>query len=312
MTRPTMQETRRLFGPINRPDYTKNVRHRAILRKALELFTPAELAAVFRSPTRLTVVMGLGYASDQLGKIRVNYSRRSPLTNHQTQNGNLVSHETDAPGVQARRALEAYRDGYDAYFKKQGHEYVVKDAQARHILQAAEQAWHDWIVPYLAARGGRTRPNWALQPLPGLRPVRVAPVLAPLAPAPVQAPLPTLPPWALPPVPAPQPVHVAPAPVQAPLPTLPPWALPPRPALQPVRVPAPAPPATPVRVRAAPAANLSLGSRLYPIDLSHDEVVGDVRTPKRRFLGVVDISDDEEASRPRKKQRLWRVVDLTN
>ncbi|KAJ7205379.1 hypothetical protein B0H12DRAFT_1243453 [Mycena haematopus] len=300
MSRVTMQETRRLFGPINRPDFTKNVRHRAVLRKALELFTPAELAAVFGSPTRLTVVMGFGYASDQLGKIRVNY----------TQNGNLVSHETDAPSAQARRALQAYRDGYDAYFKKQGHEYIIKDPQARHILQAAEQAWHDWIVPYLAARGGRTRPNWALRPLPGLRPVRVAPVLAP---APVQAPLPTLSPWALPPVPAPQPVHVAPAPVQAPLPTLPPWALPPRPALQPVRVPVPAPPATPVRVRAAPAANSSLGSRLHPIDLSHDEVVGDVRTPKRRFLGVVDISDDEEeAARPHKKQRLWRVVDLTN
>ncbi|KAJ7821568.1 hypothetical protein B0H14DRAFT_3733799 [Mycena olivaceomarginata] len=28
----------------------------------------------------------------------------------------------------------------------------------------AEQAWHDWVVDYLAARG-RTRPRWALEPL---------------------------------------------------------------------------------------------------------------------------------------------------
>ncbi|KAJ6582150.1 hypothetical protein B0H19DRAFT_1252281 [Mycena capillaripes] len=28
------QETRRLFGPLNRPDFKTNVRHRAVLRKA--------------------------------------------------------------------------------------------------------------------------------------------------------------------------------------------------------------------------------------------------------------------------------------
>ncbi|KAJ7018293.1 hypothetical protein C8F04DRAFT_1277875 [Mycena alexandri] len=35
-------------------------------------------------------------------------------------------------------------------------------------MQAAEQAWHDFIVQYRAAHGLPSRPEWALEPLPGL------------------------------------------------------------------------------------------------------------------------------------------------
>lgn len=52
------QETRRLFGLLNRPDFNTNVRHCAILRKALELFTPEELEVIFESPIKLRVAMG--------------------------------------------------------------------------------------------------------------------------------------------------------------------------------------------------------------------------------------------------------------
>ncbi|KAJ7328261.1 hypothetical protein DFH08DRAFT_967404 [Mycena albidolilacea] len=245
MTHITLQETHRLFGPINRPAYDTNVRHRAVLQKALELFTPEELEAIFGSPVRLKVTMGFGYS--QLGKVKANYIK----------NDRLVSRETDAPDLKARQALHAYRDAYDVYFKKQGNQYTVRDPQARHLLQAAEQTWHDWIVSYLAARGRHTR------------------VAAHAAPARARV------------LAAPAPVLVAPAPVLARTPAH-------------ARAPVPAVP-TPV-----PA----VGSHLRPIDLSHAEAVEDVRTPKKRklFLGVIDISEDEKALRPRKKGNSWGLL----
>jgi hypothetical protein len=51
----SFQETRRLFSPLNRPDFNTNVRHRAILRKALELFPPEDLQAIFDRPIKLRV-----------------------------------------------------------------------------------------------------------------------------------------------------------------------------------------------------------------------------------------------------------------
>jgi hypothetical protein len=74
MFRISSQETRRLFGPLNRPHFETNVRHRAVLRKALELVPPEQLAEVFhQDPTRLRVAMGLAFTFSQLGKIKTTF-----------------------------------------------------------------------------------------------------------------------------------------------------------------------------------------------------------------------------------------------
>jgi hypothetical protein len=69
------RETNRLFGPSNRPEFNTNVRHRAVLRKALELFPVQELEAIFERPTKLRVAMGSAFTFSQLGKIKTNYVR---------------------------------------------------------------------------------------------------------------------------------------------------------------------------------------------------------------------------------------------
>ncbi|KAJ7800588.1 hypothetical protein B0H14DRAFT_2616087 [Mycena olivaceomarginata] len=126
-----VQEIRRHFGALVRPDYTTNVRQQEVIGK--------------------------------FGKLKINFTQ-----------------------------LRSYLDGYDAYFMKHGNEYTVRNPAARSQLQDAEQAWHDFIVPSLAARGLGPRPDWALVPLPGLQMVRVAPAPAATparAPAPARAPL---------------------------------------------------------------------------------------------------------------------------
>ncbi|KAJ6561632.1 hypothetical protein B0H19DRAFT_1068386 [Mycena capillaripes] len=244
----TLLETRCLFGPSNRPDSTTNVRHRAVLRKALELFPQAELEEIFQPTTKLCVVMGSAYTSNQLGKI---------VTNH-VQNNRLVSRETAVPDVAARAAIRRYRDAYDAHFMKTGNDYRVRNLQAKHILQAAEQARHDWVMPYLAARGRPGRPAWALQPLPGFDRVRTTP--------------------------APRAVIALPRRAQAP---------PPTPSNTSLEV-APAP-STPARVPA--------GSALRPIIILDDDIP---RPLKRKHLGVVDISDDEEeVVHPARRRNSW-------
>jgi hypothetical protein len=67
------RETRRLFGPSNQPEFNTNVRHRAILRKALELFPAEELEEIFQQPIRLRVAMGSAFTFSQLGKIKTNF-----------------------------------------------------------------------------------------------------------------------------------------------------------------------------------------------------------------------------------------------
>ncbi|KAJ6470689.1 hypothetical protein DFH09DRAFT_1110789 [Mycena vulgaris] len=256
------QETRRLFGPLNRPDKNTNVRHRALLRKALELFSVADLEAIFERPVRLRVVMGSALNASQLGKIQSNFIR----------NGRLVSQETPVPDAEARRALRAYLDAYDTYFMKRGSTYRIRDEDALAVLQAAEQTWHDWIVRYLARLGRPGRSAWALQPLPGIPSVRLTPR--------VQHPA--------------TPVHRLHAQVTPPTP----------PSSSPIC-------RSPARRRPRSPAPRHGSSHQHPIDLSNDE---GVRPPKRgRFLGVVDTSDDDEVEieRPRKRQKLWRVIDLT-
>lgn len=71
----TAQETRRLFGPLNRPDFNTNVRHRAVLRKSLELLSAADLEATFGRPIKLRVVMGSALTFSQLGQIKTSYVR---------------------------------------------------------------------------------------------------------------------------------------------------------------------------------------------------------------------------------------------
>ncbi|KAJ7692294.1 hypothetical protein B0H17DRAFT_1133298 [Mycena rosella] len=165
MSRSTMpsQLTLRLFGPSNSPDGKMNACHRTLLRKRLELFTPEVLQAVFTKTNRLRLAMGAGINANQFGKI---------LTNFVDRNGRLVSTETDTPDTTSRQALAAYRIMCDQCFKKQGHDFVIRSPSALHALQAAEQAWHDYIVPYHAARGMGARPKWALEVLPGLEQVR--------------------------------------------------------------------------------------------------------------------------------------------
>jgi hypothetical protein len=174
-------------------------------------------------------------------------------------NGRLVSRETPPLNLEARTALRGYRDAYDAYFMKTGNTYAVRNAGLKSVLQAAEQTWHDWVVDYLVARGRPGRPDWALQALPGLRRVQIAPRLAP-APTPTSTPrtrgreFPTLP-------------------------TPPP---------------------------SSPAPGF--------IDLSHIDDEPARPAQKRKFLGIVDISDDEEEDvvRPRKKAKLLGFIDLTH
>ncbi|KAJ7240656.1 hypothetical protein B0H12DRAFT_1074728 [Mycena haematopus] len=276
MSRMTAQEVRRLFGPSNRPDYDTNLWHRAILRKALELYHPQDIQAIFEhNPTRLRVAMGTASTFSQLGKIKSNYMR----------NGRLIRLETDAPPFEARQRLREYMTAYGAFYKRRGNVYVVRDPFARAWLQAAEQSWHDWITVFIP----RPRPAWAFEPLPGLQRVRVA---APAAPLHVAAPAPPAPPAAPATPPTTPSTHVA----------------------------APAPPAAPATLPTNPstsriAASVPGSSRAQPIDLSADDVSGAVRSvPKRKFLGVVEVfdDDDEEVEPPMKKPRFLGIVDLTN
>ncbi|KAJ7738672.1 hypothetical protein DFH07DRAFT_778957 [Mycena maculata] len=269
----TFQETQRLFGPVYQPHYKANVRHRAILRKALELHSAERLREIFVHPTRLTVVMGSGCTFSEIGKIKTNFVR----------NEHLVSRETAPPDLEAQDALRAYRDAYDTYFMKQGNNYAIRNPHAKAHLQAAEQTWGDWIVPYLAARGILGRPAWALQPLPGLQRVRVVPE---------PAPTPRATPLAL--------------------------QTPPRRRHAQMALPTPPPSSPPVRAQAAtpyssPAARARAGSRLRPIEFPDDDSEEVARLPKKRkHLGVIEISDsEEEALRPRKKKKFLGVVDLT-
>ncbi|KAJ7220755.1 hypothetical protein GGX14DRAFT_559544 [Mycena pura] len=241
MSRVTAQEINRLFGPY-RPDWNTNVRHHAVLRKALEFYTLEQLVY----------------------------------------NGRLVRLATDALPPAAREHLQSYITVYDIVFFKRGNDYRVRNAAAWPLLQAQEQSWHDWIVVFL----GRPRPAWALEALPGLQRVRVA--------APAPAPFPHI--AGPPPAKRAAPVPRAAAPVAVPRLTAPvPDPTTPRKArLPPFALPTP-PPSSPA---AAPGSARPTHTRTFS---------------KRKFLGTIEISDDEDDERPVKKTRtrFSSVIDLT-
>ncbi|KAJ6521645.1 hypothetical protein DFH09DRAFT_1424728 [Mycena vulgaris] len=210
--------------------------------------------------------------SSQLGKIKTNFVR----------NGRLVSNETAPPDPEVQAAIRAYRTAYDSHFMSPGKDYAVRNAAAKSVLQAAEQRWHDFIVPYRAARGVLARPAWALEPLRGFDRVRIAPALPAPAPAPAPGPAPG-------PGPAP-----APAPGPAPCPA---------------SVPAVAPrfweSSTSLRLQPFPSEEPGFCSS-HVVALSKGP--HRVRVPrcvhKNYLIGALDISDDEEAApAPRATQR---------
>ncbi|KAF7334042.1 hypothetical protein MVEN_02309700 [Mycena venus] len=264
------QETCRLFGPLYRPYFDTNVRHRALLRKALELFTPDNLYEIFSGdPKSLRLTMGNAYTFLQFGKITSNF----------VLNYRLVRRETPAPNLEGRLQLAAYRDAFDTHFKPQGNSYAVRDPEAKDALQAAEQAWHDFITIYNEDCGIIDRPAWAFEPLPGFQRVRGAPPVAvarrrrPRVTAVERTPVAALPLLAITPASG--------AATRTPFPVLPPL----------IATPAP------------------LGSRLRPFDVDQHYVP---RTPIKRPLAVIDISSDEEDLRPCKRLFHLGTVDLTD
>ncbi|KAJ7206116.1 hypothetical protein GGX14DRAFT_397379 [Mycena pura] len=252
MSRVTAQEINRLFGPY-RPDWNTNVRHHAILRKALEVHTLEQLILIF------------GQALDRL----------------RMHNGRLIRLATDALPAAARERIQSYMTVYDIVFFKTGNDYRVRNLAAWPLLQAEEQSFHDWIVVYL----GRPRPAWALEALPGLQRVRVAAPAAVLSPA-RRA--------------------IAPFPrVQNPVPRT--DALARRVA---ARVTAPEP-ATPKRAR-PPQRALPTPPPSSPAAASGSARPTHMRTfSKRKFLGTIEISDDEDDERPMKRIRFLGTIDLT-
>ncbi|KAJ7782181.1 hypothetical protein B0H14DRAFT_2630826 [Mycena olivaceomarginata] len=163
----TLQDRRRFFGPSNAPADDTNARHRAFLRKALELHTQKGLQQDLIRTTKLRLAMGSGINANQFGKIITSFVR----------NDQRVMRETDPPGPASQKILQDYRAAFDLCFYKRGKDLSIRNHHALPALQAAEQAWHDYIVPYRAARGMGPHPEWALEPLPGME--RVQEVRAP-------------------------------------------------------------------------------------------------------------------------------------
>lgn len=215
------------------------------------------------------------------------------MTHCQVRPHGRVTLESDALAPELQQRVRSYLQSYDRHFMKQGNDYAVRDPAEKPGLQAGEQLWHDWAVIYRLERGIGDRPEWAMQPLPGLRRVHLA-----FAPAVIPA--------------------IGPAPPVTPVATprrrrgsarFP--RLPTPPTSSPASSPSPSLPLTSSPVRSSSPVR---GSSPVLIDLSHiddDEPVH--HTQKRKFLGVVEISDDdeEEELRPRKKMRFLGHVDLT-
>ncbi|KAJ7689079.1 hypothetical protein B0H14DRAFT_2652928 [Mycena olivaceomarginata] len=254
---------RRQIGPF-RAYYKANARHVTALKKTLELFTIEEILDILGSVDNLRVSMGR------------NYTLIGRISTHRMVNGRVQIRETNPPPLEARNALEAFLGVYDLYFYKQGDGFRVRNQGAHTLLQAAEQTWHDWVVPWLAARG-RVRPQWAFNPLPGFARVNVQRAMPP-APAPLLS------------VPPPH-RHAAGHPLAIP-------ATPQRRvAAYPLAVPA-----TPRRRIASPTSRQSsplrgTRRRRSIIEISSDSDSDDVETQpprkKMRFLGTIDLTNED-------------------
>ncbi|KAJ7016245.1 hypothetical protein C8F04DRAFT_1245481 [Mycena alexandri] len=274
------RETRRLFGRRYAPEASRNVRHAALLRKALELQPDEVLENRFGfSSNKLTVVMGTNFTENKLGTIQMS-------TNV---NGRAVPTNTPTPPPEARAALAGYLGVYDVLFKKKGNDYAVRHAAAWPLMQAAEQTWHTFVEEYRATNGMGPRPDWAMEPLPGLQRVTLAlPATAALVPI------------------------IGPTPAQTPPPrghrryaNFP--SLPSPPTSSPASSPTPAsPPPT-----SSPARSSSAGPSSSPdiIDLTYidDDEPRARPAHKRKFvhLGTIELTDDEEDEDegPRKKAK---------
>ncbi|KAJ7856107.1 hypothetical protein B0H14DRAFT_2579054 [Mycena olivaceomarginata] len=127
----TLQDRHRFFGPSNAPADDTNACHRAFLGKALELHTQKGLQQDLIRTTKLCLAMGSGINANQFGKILTSFVR----------NDQRVMRETDPPGPASQKILQDYRAAFDLCF--------ISGAR----ISAAEQAWHDYIVPYRAACG---------------------------------------------------------------------------------------------------------------------------------------------------------------
>ncbi|KAJ7141959.1 hypothetical protein C8R43DRAFT_1131268 [Mycena crocata] len=258
------QETIRLHGRVNQPHFKTNVRHRALLRKSAETFSDEELAVALQQTINLRVTTGSEATFYQLGKI----------SNHLMVNGRAVFRHTEIPEPETRKALRAYYAAYDAYFMSKGNDYRVRNPGAHAALQEAEQAWHDWVVRYRAARGMSGRPDWALQPLPGFQRVRTTPI--PATPAVRRTLVPTTPSTSrrglAPATPAARRAHAAQLPT-----------------------PPPSSPAHAITPRRMPAL----------------EPLGSSGLSRKRKMGFIEVSDSEdEDERPRKIRHLG-YLDLT-
>lgn len=76
----TFHDMRRFFGPWNAPADGTNARHRAFLRKALELHTQKGLQEDLIRTTKLRLAMGSGINANQFGKILTSFVRARPLS----------------------------------------------------------------------------------------------------------------------------------------------------------------------------------------------------------------------------------------
>ncbi|KAJ7016298.1 hypothetical protein C8F04DRAFT_1202668 [Mycena alexandri] len=156
-------ETIRLFGVTLGPDRDTNARHRAVLRKILEIHTLDYLRTLFGDGNlrKLRLDMGTNSRPTELGRIQV--SEFNPRTGRYS-----TTKKTDTLDPDVLERIVKYIAVYDALYKRQGDEYIVRNKHVLLAMQAAEQAWHDLIVQYRAAHGLPSRPEWALEPLPGL------------------------------------------------------------------------------------------------------------------------------------------------
>ncbi|KAJ7189964.1 hypothetical protein GGX14DRAFT_408416 [Mycena pura] len=150
------------------PSHKVNTPGFAMLRKMVELVTCPVLLAELGSLVNLSMCMGTRKTASQYGRIIRSYIWR-PLTNFQGVQTNF----TAIPSEDVQKRIRRYHKAICACYKKTGDDFIIVNIGALQVLQNEEQRWHNWIVREFH---GRRRPNWALEPLPGLDRVYGSPV----------------------------------------------------------------------------------------------------------------------------------------